>query len=212
MGGSGRRGGGERILESRHLVGLFLGVVLLCGVFFTLGYVMGHTQYDLSVHAADAAPFTPAATPKPSPKHVDAEKPPAPAAGEWDFYSKKDDNHLEPAPKPSAAPASPASSPASEPARSSERPTVTPAKLPAHFQAPRMVKNAIVLQIGALRRQSDALALADALQQKGFPSFVVTPTNDGLYRVQVGPYPNQPEAEAAKRELDHRGFKAIIKR
>ena len=42
-GGNGKRGGGERVLESRHLVGLFLGVVLLCGVFFTLGYVMGRT-------------------------------------------------------------------------------------------------------------------------------------------------------------------------
>jgi DedD protein len=207
--GSGSRGGGDRILESRHLVGLFLGVVLLCGVFFTLGYVMGHTQYDLSVHAADAAPLAPAATPKPSPKHVEAEKPSAPAAGEWDFYSKKDDNHLEPAPRPVA---SSGSSSASEPARTGERPMATPTKLPAHFQPPRMTRNAVVLQIGALRRQGDALALADALQQKGFPSFVVTPTNDGLYRVQVGPYANQPEAEAAKRELDHQGFKAIIKR
>ena len=44
MAGSGKRGAGERILESRHLVGLFLGVVLLCGVFFTLGYVMGRTN------------------------------------------------------------------------------------------------------------------------------------------------------------------------
>jgi DedD protein len=212
MGGSGRRGGGDRILESRHLVGLFLGVVLLCGVFFTLGYVMGHTQYDLSVQAAEATPFTPAAAPKPSPKRPEPVKPAAPAAGEWDFYAKKDDNRLEPAPKPSAPPALPASSPASEPSRASEKPSVTPAKLPAHVQPPRMLKNAIVLQIGALRRQSDALALADVLQQKGFPSFVVTPTNDGLYRVQVGPYPNGAEAEAAKRELDRRGFKAIIKR
>src|ERR1700758_1452274 len=107
MAGRGQRGGGggDRVLESRHLVGLFLGVVLLCGVFFTLGYVMGHTQYDLSVHAADAAPFKPAVSPKPSPKSAEPEKPAAPA-GEWDFYTKKDDNHLEPAPKSGAAPSS----------------------------------------------------------------------------------------------------------
>ena len=53
MAGNARRGGGDRVLESRHLVGLFLGVVLLCGVFFTLGYVMGRTQYGGAVHAAD---------------------------------------------------------------------------------------------------------------------------------------------------------------
>ena len=45
MAGNGKRGGGDRVLESRHLVGLFLGVVLLCGVFFTLGYVMGRNQF-----------------------------------------------------------------------------------------------------------------------------------------------------------------------
>ena len=53
MASNARRGGGDRVLESRHLVGLFLGVVLLCGVFFTLGYVMGRTQYGGAVHAAD---------------------------------------------------------------------------------------------------------------------------------------------------------------
>jgi cell division septation protein DedD len=75
-----------------------------------------------------------------------------------------------------------------------------------------MLKNAIVLQIAALRRQADALALADELQQKRFPGFVVTPTSDPYYRVQVGPYPNESAAEAAKHALDHLGFKAIIKR
>ena len=47
-----RRGSGDRVLESRHLIGLFLGVVLLCAVFFTLGYVMGRSQYAALVHAA----------------------------------------------------------------------------------------------------------------------------------------------------------------
>ena len=56
MAGSGKRGGGDRVLESRHLVGLFLGVVLLCGVFFTLGYVMGKTQYG-GLGARRRSPF-----------------------------------------------------------------------------------------------------------------------------------------------------------
>jgi len=58
----------------------------------------------------------------------------------------------------------------------------------------------------------DALAMADALQQKRFPAFVVTPTSDNFYRVQVGPYSDQKAAESAKSALDHAGFKAIIKR
>jgi cell division septation protein DedD len=54
--------------------------------------------------------------------------------------------------------------------------------------------------------------MADALQQKRFPSFVVAPTTDSFYRVQVGPYPDERAAESAKGALDRDGFKAIIKR
>jgi len=75
-----------------------------------------------------------------------------------------------------------------------------------------MPKGAIVLQIAALRHESDALAMADALQQKNFPAFVVTPISDNFYRVQVGPYRDQRAADAARAALDHAGFKAIIKR
>lgn len=210
MGGNGKRGG-DRVLESRHLVALFLGVVLLCGVFFTLGYVMGRTQYDSSVHASDATLFTPAVSPKPSSKSAEAEKPPAPNPGEWDFYSKKNNNHLEPAPKVPPSRVEP-SSPAAEAPRAEERRQDAASKLPAHVRPPRMFKSAIVLQIAALRHQGDALALADVLQRKRFPSFVVTPTTDAFYRVQVGPYSSEAAAETAKRELDHQGIKAIIKR
>ena len=204
--GNGRRGG-ERVLESRHLVGLFLGVVLLCGVFFTLGYVMGRTQYDSSVHASDVSPLLrPSVSPKPSAKSSTAEKTPAANPSEWDFYSKKaNDDHLD-APKP------PSSRPAgASPATARVEETREIAKLPPHVRPPRMLKNALVLQVAALRHQGDALALADVLQQKRFPSFVVTPTSDSFYRVQVGPYSSEAAAEAAKRQLDHQGFKAIIK-
>ena len=67
MAGSSKRGG-DRVLESRHLVSLFLGVVLLCGVFFTLGYVMGHNQYGGPVHAADVWPTPISRQPCPKPK------------------------------------------------------------------------------------------------------------------------------------------------
>jgi DedD protein len=207
------------VLESRHLVGLFLGVVLLCGVFFTLGYVMGHNQYGGSVHAAD----NPEIAPRPSRAAVKPEAtpaaPPVPANSEWDFYSKGEANHLDPAAKPSApASTAPVSQPAALSAGKTNSATATPAApskpglTPARFQPPKMLKGSVVLQIAALTHESDALAMADALQQKQFPSFVVTPSSDNLYRVQVGPYPDEKSAESAKTALDHSGFKAIIKR
>ncbi len=82
----------------------------------------------------------------------------------------------------------------------------------ARFQAPKMIKGSVVLQVAAVTHESDALAVADALQQKRFPSFVVTPSTDNFYRVQVGPYTDEKAAESAKAALDHAGFKAIIKR
>jgi DedD protein len=217
MAGNGKRGGGDRVLESRHLVSLFLGVVLLCGVFFTLGYVMGHNQYGDPVHAAATLDeSTPPARPVAKPKEVEAPptSAPAPANNEWDFYTKKNDNHMDPVAKPSVNAAAPspavatrATNPAAEAPASAK--TVPAA---ARFQAPRMIKGSVVLQIAALTHESDALAMADALQQKRFPSFVVTPSTDNFYRVQVGPYQDEKAAEAAKTALDHAGFKAIIKR
>jgi cell division septation protein DedD len=70
----------------------------------------------------------------------------------------------------------------------------------------------VVFQLAALTKEADALYMADIAQQKHFPSFVVAPANDRLFRVQVGPYPEGPAAEKAKAALAQAGFKPIIKR
>ena len=228
MASNARRGGGDRVLESRHLVGLFLGVVLLCGVFFTLGYVMGRTQYGGAVHAADgfngnlpSAPVLPKSKAAPAAKNAPA---PAPDNGGWDFYDNKKSasDHLEPAPAPAAPPAPAAKAPASVPAvatKSTNAPrpastktvAATPKQPPARFQAPAMNKNSIVLQVAAVKLQRDALEMADAIQQKKFPAFVATSPADNFLHVQVGPYPDMAAAENAKRALEQLGFKPIIK-
>jgi DedD protein len=218
-GGNGKHGGGDRVLESRHLVGLFLGVVLLCSVFFTLGYVMGRTQYGLPlpVHASASGREVISSLPV---KNAQAEQTPAAPNGEWDFYSSdKNTNRLEPA-APAPAPPAPTSSAtksprtldAQRPALSLTKPVSADAIELRRFQAPRIPHGAIVFQLAALTKETDALAEADILQQKHFPSFVVTPAGDNLYRVQVGPYSDQAAAARAKDSLDHAGFKAIIKR
>src|SRR5271155_4618241 len=228
MASNARRGGGDRVLESRHLVGLFLGVVLLCGVFFTLGYVMGRTQYGGAVHAADgfnsnvpSAPVS-AAKSKPAPNAKPASAPPD--NGGWDFYDNKKsaNDHLEPAPATTAPSAAATKSPASVPAvatKSNNAPppaatktVAAPApKQPARFQPPALNKNSIVLQVAAVKLHRDAVEMADAVQQKKFPSFVATSPADSFYHVQVGPYPDMPSAENAKRALEQLGLKPIIK-
>jgi DedD protein len=215
MGGNGRRGGGDRVLESRHLVGIFLGVVLLCGVFFTLGYVMGRTQYGGAVRADSAPPL--AMPSKPTPVKAKETPPPAaPPNTEWDFYAKKDSTHVEPAPKeaapaPSAIPAVATKSQGAPPAATT-KPVAALAKAPTRYQPPKLPKGSLVLQVAALKREGDALKMADEIQQKRYPAFVIMMPSDGLYHVQVGPYSDEKSAESAKRTLEQTGFKSILKR
>jgi DedD protein len=200
------------VLESRHLVGLFLGVVLLCCVFFTLGYVMGRTQYGNAL--VQAAPVE-----KPAPVLSRAAQSAATqpqSSPEWDFYTNKKttDIPLKPAPH---ADTRPAESVATSRAPSAiATPPVVAARAalaaPARFRPPLIPRGAIVLQVGALKSESDALAMADALQKKGFPAFVLAPASDAFYRVQVGPFSTQAIGDKAKQSLEREGFKAIFKR
>jgi cell division septation protein DedD len=69
-----------------------------------------------------------------------------------------------------------------------------------------------MLQVAAVQRESDAMALAQALQQKRFPAYVITPSADKYYRVQVGPYADTQSAANARHDLEADGFKSIVKR
>lgn len=213
------------------MVGLFLGVVLLCGVFFTLGYVMGRTQsgMPMPMHASADSNRSLLGANSGAAKAENPDAGEKTANSEWDFYSKgKDPNKLDPSPAAAGngGVAVPASSgrvtsthrPADSPPAPAPTPAVTAQPVVANsaelrrFQAPRIPRGSVVMQLAALTKEADALAMADAAQQKHFPAFVVTPTNDRLFRVQVGPYPDGPAAEKAKAALAQAGFKPIIKR
>src|SRR3979490_2570761 len=106
MASGGKRGGaGERVLESRHVIGLFMLMLLFSGVFFTLGYVMGRNEYDGSVRAAPDFFKKPAdpVSPRPdiSSKRTTSPAPVAtPPNSDWEFYhagdNKKTEDHLKP--------------------------------------------------------------------------------------------------------------------
>lgn len=221
MASKGKKNGGDFILESRHLVGLFLVLVVIFGVVFTLGYLMGRSQYDSRVRAAVGlppgtdAPAAPAAAPvaakpKTAPQPDDSQAPKK--SSDWDFYHAADPqaaaDHLQPAPKaivplPPPAPRKPVATPSK---------IAKAAKPSADTSGPLIPKGTIMLQVAAVLHQEDALALAQALQQKKFPAFVLTPGADKLYRVQVGPYTDNQSAAVARQQLEAKGFKSIIKR
>ena len=254
--------GGEMVLETRHLFGLFVLLAVLFGVVFTLGYLLGRGQGDSQprvamLHSDDSTdtvaadpsaatsstPDQPAATDAPS-----ASTAPAASTGtDWSYYHDADNkpasDALEPAPtskpaattKPAAAtkpavtakpttPATPAAAPAPKPAATTKpAPSAPAAAKPAAKPAasstshitvgsPLIPKGAIVLQVAALEKESDAMAMAQALQQRKFSAFIVPPSADKYYRVQVGPFATAQTAAAAQQQLESQGFKSIIKR
>jgi cell division septation protein DedD len=233
MASRGNRGGGDRVLESRHVIGLFMLMLVFSGVFFALGYVMGRNQYDGQVRAAS----TPRATPDPviSPKSEigskraknspwgssstsTANSPSASASdsaldeksqpsSDWGFYDAgktAPDDRL----KPSAANGSPPTVNTVATSKTPARTTAVSSKSSSTIAVPA---GNYVLQVAALRKEADARAVASSLQKKKFLAFVVSPTTDKYYHVQVGPYPDLKSADAAKKGLESAGFKAIVK-
>jgi cell division septation protein DedD len=212
-----RRGAGDRVLESRHVIGLFLLMLVFSAVFFTLGYVMGRSQYDGQVRAASTQHDVPDAIVKKSDSGVKrASNSPAanaPAAEEsnpnsdWEFYSsdkqKESGEHLKPVP-PAAVSSSAKTAPQNN---ANSKPAA------GVFEAPKPPQSGgYTLQVMAVRRESDALDLAKRLKKNKFPAFILTPQGGKYYRVQVGPYSDKKSAETAKKGLEGAGFRAIVKR
>ena len=212
----------SRVLEGRHVIGLFILMLLFSGIFFTLGYVMGRNQYDGQVRAApsshapvDAAnPLKSRSGPGSTGSAETSKKSGGPAANppfsEWEFYhagSSKPDAKLA---KPATPEPAPPRAVAGKSAVSSAKPASASGK--SSLSAPLIPGGAYLLQVAALTKESDALSLAESLQKRKFPAFVLTPGADHYYRVQVGPYADEQSANIAKKGLEHAGFKALLKR
>lgn len=191
-------GRGERTIGSGHLVALFLGIVVLCCVFFILGYEMARAQFGKGGTTVAVKPGASAPATAPSTE--------APSTG-WPTSV----NNTSAPEKAAASPSSPPkTSPAAKPAAASSGGAQSAAN--ALLKPPDIPKGSIVLQVAANKNENDALNLARLLQEKGFPAFVLTPSTDDWYRVQVGPFPDAKAAEQAKAALAQEGFKAIAKR
>jgi DedD protein len=210
--------GGDFVLESRHLIGLFLLLVVIFGVVFTLGYLLGRSQYDSKLRAAVSVPTASevqaagtGTKTKIRPEPEDAQLPKS--NSDWDFYHSADastgQDHLQSPPKPVNLSAQPAATPKPTQASAKIAKTTRPS---TSADSSLLPKGTITLQVAAVLHQDDALALAQALQQKKFPAFVVTPSADKYYRVQVGPYADNQAASKARSDLEANGFKSIIKR
>lgn len=209
------------MLEGRHVIGLFMAVIVLSGLFFTLGYVMGRNQTGGQVRAADLRekPDLPAlAKPDVVSKHANkstsANAPAdtaAPASSDWEFYHAGDSKKTEDRLKPAASAPAPAKKPEPVLVKTTAAPHPASAAAKKNATGQMIPGGAYTLQVAALTKESDALEVAKQLQKKKFPAFVLSPQTDKYYRVQVGPYADPSAAEAARKGLEGAGFKAFVK-
>jgi len=117
------------------------------------------------------------------------------------------------------------SSPRSPAAPSADKQAVSVSDIPGPLAKPRTAsgtdstssaslipKGAVALQVAALTQEGSARAMAEALQKKNFPVFVLRPSTDRYYRVRVGPYADAESARLARGRLEKEGFKAVVRR
>src|SRR5215472_6631251 len=180
----------EITLTTGKLLGIFFGLVLICSVFFTLGYVVGHANAGnekTDVVTATPATGTPAGKPSATNKTGDVQ----PAAPASSSPAPVASTTLVPAVQPQTiSPSSPATKPAD--------PTYIPASAP---DARPSTGGTYTVQVAAVSKQEDAQSLVSALQKKQYPVFVANVPGDSLFHVQVGPFSDPKEAEAMRVRL-----------
>ncbi len=185
----------EITLGTGRLLGIFFGLVVVCALFFGLGFSMGRNSVKSTLtmeeQPASAMPAQAGAGQKLSPGM--AEKPVAPAEN---TPAPAESTAAQNEPAPSAANAS----------------SSTPAT-----QAPELSKTAVpsgayTVQIAAVSKQEDAEALVSALRKKSYPVFIASNTTDKLFHVQIGPFTDIKDAESMKTKLTGDGYNPIVKR
>jgi DedD protein len=195
----------EITLGTAKLLGLFFGLVMICAVFFALGYTLGRKS-DPGAAAAGTAGSVPTASNGSKPAGSSSAQPTPPMT----FYKaveQKDANaQLTPASPTSTGPAAgpaPASSPGASPSQTLNPPDPTAALPTAGY----------FVQVAAVSKQDDAEALVDALKKKQYPAFAANnPAIDKLFRVQVGPFTEIKDAEAMRSRLINDGYNPILKK
>ena len=195
----------ELILGNRQLISVFLIVVILLGVFFAMGYIVGRNSApavaegrDNKVSAAQPSPrfdplapetTRPAENPPATPETASAERTPTHAARDI------------PEPAPSKAPP-PEEKPKPTASRAAEPPPASVTGDPAPGEYWQVVATA----------RPDAEIITEALTKKGFHAVMAPAPKGGVFRVLVGPLKDSSTQAQTRTALEAAGFKNPIVR
>ena len=188
----------EVTLGTGKLLGIFFGLVILCGIFFALGYSFGRANAPIAMQEPSTT----------SPATVGGSKPTS-------THTQTTATAMPPAPVPCEGPGcSPATTDITGNQPNAQ--TTTPPPVVTTTTKPPELGNGgkgFIVQVAAVTKQEDADALVSALRGKQYPVFVVAATQtDRFFHVQVGPFASLQEAEAMRTKLVSDGYNAILKK
>lgn len=192
----------EVTLSTGKLLAMFFGAAVICAIFFSFGYAVGKNSAPAAgVAIMDSSSLSTVSTSggaKPGPSR--AADPNAstqlPCLGSEPGCVKQD------AQQPASA----------DQAKSDQPPPELATNSGEQKLAPPQTNGGFIVQVAAVSKAEDAEALKAALEKKQYPVFVVDNSASHLYHVQVGPFPDQKDAEAMKSKLSQDGYNAILKR
>ena len=221
----------ELTLGSGTLLVLFLGLVMLCGLCFGLGYTVGHRGVRSATVAATTTPGEQeplqgsGTVPKPSAIAQGVVVPPPPATtnaqaaastGPAPAVAKQNTAAAAPS---QAAPAQATAPPVqqSQVQQSQVHPAFAPGTNAAETQqAASAVRPAfapsgtIMVQVAAVANPDDAEVLLNALRKRSYPVAARHDPADNLIHIRVGPFATQNEANQWKMRLLNDGYNAIV--
>ena len=181
----------ELILGNRQLLSVFFIVVILLGVFFTMGYIVGRNSAPLGADLASASRPTPVVEEAPS---RPAEIPPAEAAARVETTPQAPVATEPQKPEHEPQPAKPTAARAVAAAKATKSPAKTDP-----------VAGQTYLQLAATS-QHEADIMVDVLQKKGFKAMAAEiEEKPGTFRVLVGPV-QDPTANKLRADLQSSGF------
>jgi DedD protein len=222
----------EITLSTASLLGIFFGLVLICGVFFGFGYSMGRGN-EQAAQARGMGTGPAGNAPEADETATGQSPPPAalPPAQPQDEVQAPAKTLTIKKSKPEVAEDAPAEEDAAEKApkrmtqalaaATAAKPAATvkstvdvastsapaAATLPGTIPGPGRP----MVQIAAVARREDAEVLVTALRERGYGVVVRNEPQDKLLHVQVGPFADRVQATAIKQKLLSDGYNAIIK-
>lgn len=177
----------ELVLGNRQLLSIFFIVVVLLGIGFTLGYILGRNSVAPEVASKTSDTTTP----------VDLPPPPTEA---------KTAAAREPVPEP------PAETPKPAPSRKTAAEPTTPTTSSKPFRTGAPPSGSVFIQIAAVAK-GDAEMEASTIAKKGYPTWVApNPSNPELFSVLVGPYADKGDLAKAKAALEQLGFRKAFRK